>query len=58
LNSGVGNLIGYLSAGWWFGACTGPAGTRWPLFWGMLAAAVTGLLIYFVTAYRGQTREA
>jgi len=58
LNSGVGNLIGYLCAGWWFGACTGPAGTRWPHFWGMLSGAVGIIMIYFLSAYRGQTREA
>jgi len=57
LNSGVGNLIGYLTTGWWFSTCTSSAGTRWPLFWGMLAAVVTAITVYFLTAYRGQTRE-
>lgn len=53
MNSGVGNLVGYLGAGWWFAACTRPVGTRWPLFWGGLAAMVGGVLIYFLIAYRG-----
>jgi MFS family permease len=54
MGNGVGNLTGYLGAGWWFAACARPAGTRWPLFWGGLAALVGGVLIYFLTAYRGK----
>jgi MFS family permease len=54
MNSGVGNLIGYLGTGWWFAACARPAGTQWPLFWGVLAAAVGGVLVYFLAAYQGQ----
>lgn len=57
LNSGVGNLVGYLGAGWWFAACTGLTGTRWPLFWGGLAATVAVIMIYFLTAYRGRGGE-
>ena len=56
INSGVGNLIGYLGAGWWFAACTENTITRWPLFWGVLAAAVAAVLVYFLSAYRGQKR--
>ena len=26
LNSGVGNIVGYLGSGWWFNACARPAG--------------------------------
>ncbi len=51
--SGVGNLIGYLGCGAWFRACQQPAGTQWPLFWSILAAAVAAVLIYFLIAYRG-----
>jgi nucleoside transporter len=51
--SGVGNLIGYLICGGWFRACQQPAGTQWPLFWGVLAAAVAAVLIYFLIAYHG-----
>jgi len=53
---GAGNLIGYLGTGWWFAACTHPAGTQWPLFWGVLAAAVGAVLVYFLTAYQGRKR--
>ncbi len=54
LNSGVGNLIGYLGTGWWFGACADLGGTRWSLFWAGLAAAVAAVLGFFLVAYRGQ----
>lgn len=54
LNGGVGNLTGYLGSGWWFNTCTQTGGTRWPLFWGGLAALVTCVLVYFLTAFKGQ----
>ena len=54
MNSGVGNLIGYLGTGWWFNVCTPPGGTEWPIFWGGLAAAVTAVLVYFLAAYHGR----
>jgi nucleoside transporter len=54
MNSGVGNLIGFLSTGWWFNACTRPAGTQWTIFWGGLAATVAVVAIYFLIAYRGE----
>lgn len=57
LNGGVGNLIGFLGAGWWFNRCAQSSGTRWPLFWGGLAAAAAAVMIYFLTAYRGRGRE-
>ena len=53
--NGVGNLTGYLGAGWWFAACTRSDGTQWPVFWSGLAAMVGMVLIYFLTAYRGQS---
>jgi MFS family permease len=53
MTSGVGNLLGYLGTGWWFQACAGSAGPRWPLFWGGLALAVGAVTAYFLTAYRG-----
>jgi len=52
MNGGVGNLAGYLGTGWWFSACTADASTRWPLFWGGLAALVALVMIYFLTVYR------
>jgi nucleoside transporter len=55
MTSGVGNLIGYLGTGWWFAACTNPSNTtQWPLFWSGMAVAVTGVLVYFLTAYHGR----
>ncbi len=51
--NGVGNLVGYLGCGGWFWLCQEPAGTRWPIFWGGLAAAVAAVLVYFLTAYHG-----
>ena len=53
MNSGVGNLVGYLGTGWWFSVCTQSSGTQWPLFWGGLAAAVALVMAYFLTAYHG-----
>ena len=52
MNGGIGNLIGYLGTGWWFAACARPAGARWPIFWGGLAASVAVVLVYFLFAYR------
>ena len=54
MNNGVGNLIGYLGTGWWFGFCTQPGGTRWSVFWGGLAVLVGLVMVYFLAAYRGQ----
>ena len=54
MGNGVGNLIGYLGTGWWFAVCARPAGTQWTFFWGGLAAAVTAVLAYFLTAYQGR----
>jgi MFS family permease len=52
--NGFGSLIGYLACGAWFAACTHPAGTRWPVFWSGLAAAMTVVLVYFLAAYQGR----
>ena len=52
MNGGIGNLIGYLGSGWWFATCTTSAVTRWPVFWGGLAATVAAVMIYFLLAYR------
>ena len=54
MTGGIGNLLGYLGTGCWFSACTRPTDTRWPLFWGALAATVGLVMIYFLTAYHGQ----
>src|SRR5439155_639164 len=54
LNSGVGNLAGYLACGFWFGVCTDAVRTRWHLFWSSLAFAVAAVLVFFLIAYRGR----
>ena len=53
MNSGVGNLLGYLGTGWWFSACTHPSGTNWSLFWVGLSATVGLVMAYFLVAYHG-----
>ena len=58
VNSGIGNLLGYLGTGWWFNHCTRPIGTNWSLFWGGLATTVAVVLIYFLVAYRGIAARA
>ena len=58
MTAGIGNLVGYLAAGWWFTACETPDGVRWPVFWGGLAAVVALVLVYFVSTYRGQQGKA
>ncbi|SPE60804.1 Nucleoside:H symporter [Verrucomicrobia bacterium] len=52
--NGFGSLIGYLVCGWWFGVCTNPTGTQWPIFWAGLAAGMAVFLIYFLAAYQGR----
>ncbi len=54
LLSGFGNLFGYLGCGWWFKANTHGEITRWPLYWGGLAACVTAVWIFFAIAYKGR----
>lgn len=58
VNSGVGNLIGYLGIGAWFASCNGAGGTRWSLFWTGLALTTAAVLVYFLAAYRGRGQEA
>jgi nucleoside transporter len=53
MNSGVGNLLGYLGVGWWFAMNTRDNLTHWPLFWGGLAMVVGAVLVYFLIAYHG-----
>jgi MFS family permease len=52
LNGGIGNLAGYLGAGWWFNACTHEGRTHWPWFWGGLDALIFASLIYFLVNFR------
>ena len=58
MNGGVGNLIGYLGSGWWFGACTKAGGTSWPVFWAGSSAMVGAVLVYFLVAYGRSTAPA
>jgi len=52
--AGFGHLFGYLGCGWWFAFNTDLNGTQWSRFWGVLAVAVAGVLVYFLAAYRGK----
>lgn len=54
LTGGVGNLIGYLGSGCWFGICTDTGNTRWSVFWAGLALVVGAVLAYFLRTYRGR----
>jgi MFS family permease len=54
MNSGVGNLVGYLSTGWWFRANTTPTGTHWGTFWLGLTAVVALIMGRFLLTYRGR----
>jgi len=54
MSTGLGNLLGYLVSGQWFSLCQDSGGVRWRLFWGGLATVVGFVVIYFITAYRGQ----
>lgn len=58
MNGGIGNLIGYLGSGWWFNECSRSTGTRWTLFWGVLAALVGAVLIFFLTTFRDKNLPA
>jgi Nucleoside H+ symporter len=53
MNSGVGNLLGYLGTGWWFAVCSQASGAPWPRFWAGLSCAAGLVLVYFLTAYHG-----
>lgn len=57
ITSGAGSLMGFLSTGWWFNACKSPDGMKWPLFWGVLSAAMAAVLCYFLTAYHGRKTQ-
>jgi nucleoside transporter len=54
MNSGVGNLIGYLGSGAWFAACTASGLHHWSKFWLGLSGAVAVVLGLFLLAYQGK----
>jgi O-antigen/teichoic acid export membrane protein len=56
LNSGVGNMVGYLGSGLWFAHSSSEGRTQWPIFWGGLGVAMVAVLIFFLAMYRGQNR--
>jgi MFS family permease len=55
MSGGVGNLIGYLSTGLWFEACSQGPTTRWTLFWSCLTAAIGCVFLFFLIAYHGRS---
>lgn len=58
LNSGVGNLSGYLTILWWHGICETPGGMDWPRFWSGITAVCAGLAVFFLVCYRGRKNPA
>jgi len=54
MNSGVGNLIGYLGTGAWFAACMRRGELRWSFFWGGLSLISAAVLVLFLATYRGR----
>ena len=54
MNSGLGNLFGYLGTGWWYQMCRTGQTIRWSLFWGVLAGIVGLVFGGFLLAYRGK----
>jgi MFS family permease len=54
MNSGLGNLFGYLGTGWWYQMCRTGQTMRWSLFWGVLAGIVGLVFGGFLLAYRGK----
>ncbi len=58
LVGGVGGLAGSLLCGWCYATTTGIPHS-WVFFWGILALAVVGCTLYFVTGYNnGMPKEA
>ena len=52
MNSGVGNLLGYLGTGWWLFTCSTQDHTDWPAFWYGLALASSVVMVYFLIAFK------
>ena len=55
MNSGIGNLFGYLGAGAWFAAMSRGGEPRWTLFWSGLAAVAAVVLVFVLAMYRGRS---
>lgn len=56
MTQGVGGFVGYLGTGLWLNACQRDELTRWPLFWGVLAAWVAVVLGNFLLNYHDRNR--
>lgn len=54
MNSGIGNLAGYLGVGVWFKVCTTAGATRWTLFWTGMSLCVAAVMAWFLAAYHGR----
>ena len=54
MSGGLGNLIGYLTSGFWFQMCTDSGVTRWTVFWSGLATAAACVVGFFLISYRGK----
>ena len=57
LVGGVGGLAGSLFCGWCYAGTVGIPNS-WVFFWGILAVAVMGCTLYFVTGYHGNEHQA
>jgi hypothetical protein len=56
MNSGAGNLIGYIVIAWWYEQCRHGDLVDWPRFWSLLAVAAAFMTVMFLTGYRGRKR--
>jgi MFS family permease len=50
--AGVGNLVGSLFCGWLRTWCASPGGTRWTLYWSILAGCTAAVMGYFLLRFR------
>lgn len=57
LNSGVGNLSGFILIGKWHSVCTTAGVVDWTRFWTPLSLGAAGLAVFFLVTYRGQKRS-
>jgi nucleoside transporter len=57
MTGGVGNLIGYLGNGLWFGVSQRTGVVDWPLFWAGPAAVAGLVFACFLATYRGSAPE-
>jgi hypothetical protein len=53
--SGFGNLVGYLTCGWWHSQCGTNDGTDWPLYWWGLSGVIGCIFVWFALSYKGRS---